>query len=277
MPASFLIRHWKKELQVFQDNYSILLKTSNTDAIHDLRVAVKKLRSYYKFYSTIFDLNPSRAFVQTENLFAVLGKQRNVEICLEVLDKQKEAEKIPGLHRHFKIYLTETELRSKKALQEYNPEELKSLTTEIEKTILNEDEDSIKDKARNFFKTNLHDVIHQMHRFDETYHLVRKKLKDVFYWSKMMQPYFYFSSNELKLLDKALDRLGSCQDHEILRIQTRHYRRSFAVKGSQEFESLKELDKLIKDHKQKLLDEAHHMLKELLKEHKKSDPGILNR
>src|SRR5215831_3746580 len=117
MSANFLVQHWKKELQTFQENLAVLLKTSNTDAIHDLRVAVKKLRSYFKFYSEVFEEPNSLLFVETEKLFSVLGKQRNIEICLELLRHLNYLEKLPGFHRYLKIFLSETELRSNLALQ----------------------------------------------------------------------------------------------------------------------------------------------------------------
>jgi CHAD domain-containing protein len=264
MPVSFLIRHWKKELQVFQENFSKLLKTSDTDAIHDLRVAVKKLRSYYKFYSIIFDKNNPSLFQQTENLFAVLGKQRNVEICLELLSQLKYAEKLPGLHRHFNIFLSETELRSKLALQSYSMDELQALTLEIEQDILNPPEEIIMEEARGTIKTSIDESHHLLHNFDENFHLVRKKLKDVFYWSKMLPVQFYFSTSQVEKLDDSLDLLGKIQDHEILRSNSRYFRRNFLVKGDKEFELIKELENFLKEDKKSMLEKVHKLLKNLL-------------
>jgi hypothetical protein len=186
-------------------------------------------------------------------------------------------EKLAALQRHFNIFLNETELRSRIALTEYNLAALNKLTDKMEKTISIQPEQLIKNKAEYIFESTLHEVRHELHRFDENFHLIRKKLKDVFYWSKMLPGNFYFSDDETKILDNALENLGSGHDCEIMKKQARQYRGNFVIKGSHEFMTLKEFEKLLKENKQKKLDDAHELIKELLKEHKKTDEKIMNR
>ena len=249
---------------MFQENFSTLLESSNPDAIHDLRVAVKKLRSYFKFFSEISEESNSILFVETEKLFSVLGKQRNVEICFELLGQLNYLEKLPGLHRHLKIFLSETELRSKLALQSYTMDNLNVLTVEIEQAVSVQTEEIILEKSRTLLKTSIDKAHHEGHRIDENFHLVRKKLKDVFYWSRMLPVHFYFSTTQIEDLDNSLDLLGKIQDHELLRLNTKFYRRSFLDKGDKEFETIKQLEELLKENKKTMLEKVQKMLKNLL-------------
>src|SRR5437762_4000643 len=121
MPVAFLMRHWKKELQLFHKNLLILQRSSNSEAIHDLRVSVKKMRSYSKIYSEVFKNDKTDIFfAETKKLFSVLGRQRNIEICLESLCHFKS--EIFPIQKHFEFYLKETTGRSEIALKEYKAE-----------------------------------------------------------------------------------------------------------------------------------------------------------
>src|SRR6185369_8930329 len=101
MPLPFLIRHWKKELQVFHENLLILQKSSDTEAIHDIRVSIKKLRSYTKLFSEVFDKDPKKHLTETKNLFSILGRQRNIEISVELLDHFKAIGSHSPIQKHF--------------------------------------------------------------------------------------------------------------------------------------------------------------------------------
>src|SRR5437868_5585957 len=101
MPAHFLIVYWKKELQVFYKNLLLLQKGSGSEAIHDLRVSIKKLRSYFRLYSAVFTKTSRTSFpASLRNLFSILGRQRNNEICIELLHRFQTKQLI-SLKKHF--------------------------------------------------------------------------------------------------------------------------------------------------------------------------------
>ena len=266
MPVSFLLRHWKKELQVFHKNLLLLRNSSNPEAIHDLRVSVKKLRSYSKLYSALFKNDqPIHFLAETKKLFSVLGKQRNIEISLELLHQFKPKELLPPIQKHFEFYLRETRERSLSALLEYNADGLRSLTIEIEKIVSGIDDESIKPRLLGLIRSSISEVRRQLKDFDKNYHLVRKKLKDIFYWSDILPADFYFSKQELKTLKSILDDLGNLQDYEVLEINLRHYRKTVVAKGNDEYDDVKKLEESVSQDKQGLLDKADKKINAFLK------------
>src|SRR4030095_4329144 len=87
MPAdNSIVRHWQTELKVFDQNLLLLKEQLSPDAIHDLRVAVKKLRSYLKLWAILFNKKHEKdSFETTNQLFSILGKHRNIEISKGLL------------------------------------------------------------------------------------------------------------------------------------------------------------------------------------------------
>ncbi len=75
-------------------------------------------------------------------------------------------------------------------------------------------------------------------------------------------------------MDKVLDQLGSWQDHQVLLIRTKHFRKDFVAKKTQEHRSYKRLEEHLKGKSEKLLASANTNLQKLLKpfEEKKTTP-----
>ena len=137
-------------MQVFHENLLILQKSDNTEALHDIRVSIKKLRSYTKLFSEIFNKDPKKLFAETKDLFSVLGRQRNIEISLELLDHFKTKGSHSSMKKHLEFYLNETKQQSISALQQYKVDGLRSLTIEIEKTVSGIDDEKIKIFRKDF-------------------------------------------------------------------------------------------------------------------------------
>lgn len=267
MPASFLIRHWKKELQVFYKNLFLLQKgSSNPEAIHDLRVSIKKLRSYTKLYSALFNNDRNiTCFAETKKLFSVLGRQRNIEISLELIRDFKAKEFIVPVKRHLEFYLKETMQRSKSALRQYKAEGLRSLTIEIERNSGLKDDEEMKAEVRKLMGSWFENVRHLMRDFEKNYHLIRKKLKDLFYWARILPFDFFFSKQELKTVKIILDDLGNSRDCEVLRTNLQRYRKIVLGKGCAEYGHAKKLEENLNQNKHGFLDKAEKMVTTVLK------------
>ena len=81
-----ILRHWQSELEVFGHNFSLLHHDMSVEAIHDLRVAIKKLRSYVKLYSSLCKKKqPEPLLAMLKTVFAVFGKHRNIDIMKELM------------------------------------------------------------------------------------------------------------------------------------------------------------------------------------------------
>ena len=81
-----LAMFWKKEQRVFYNNLAILKQYSQKEAVHDIRVSIKKLRAALELY-VLLNEEPLWKYPlkKTETLFSILGKQRDIEICIEFL------------------------------------------------------------------------------------------------------------------------------------------------------------------------------------------------
>ena len=90
MPAAnFILKDWIKQQTVFLQNLEELKKqekAETVDLVHDLRVAIKKLRAYLKLLGVLLGKKGNtNLFQKTEDLFNVLGKHRDIEMALEGL------------------------------------------------------------------------------------------------------------------------------------------------------------------------------------------------
>lgn len=272
MPAQFLIRSWKKELQVFYRNLSILQNNLDQEAIHDLRVSIKKLRSYYRLYVNILAKDKDAVFsLATKKLFSVLGRQRNIEISIELFQKLNGEKKISELEKHFKLFLEETKQSSRSVLKHYAPVELRKSTLEIEKNSSQLEDEKIKRDLLRLFKNSIADVKKHLKDFSENYHIARKKLKDIFYWNEILPENFYFKKQELKSLKTILDHLGDAQDLVVLRSNLKYFRKTFLAKGEEEYRSLHQFEEKIIAKRENYLEKAEEEIRKLFSAHKKTD------
>ena len=81
-----ILRHWQTEVQAFDQNFTVLQSKMDIDAIHDLRVAIKKIHSYVKLYPSLFKKKePEELLAMLRGLFSVFGKHRNIDIVRKLL------------------------------------------------------------------------------------------------------------------------------------------------------------------------------------------------
>jgi CHAD domain-containing protein len=263
--SNFILLHWKEEEKVFNKNFEILCNGPDKKAVHDIRVAIKKLRACLKLYAIITGKkNWQNLFTETKNLFAVLGKERDVEMCLELLiDAEKKSKQN---YTNMKIYLQSIlqtmEAWSLGALKNYPKTELADLTS-----LLGLDAE---ETAKEWFIVKTVDAINDYLKQTKNYykqpHKIRKLLKDVYYWLKML-PKNVLADNSLgKKLEGILDDFGDWQNIEILLTKVKHFRKDNLPDSFGEYDSLKTLEKTVERRKEKLLKDVLHITKQHVKE-----------
>jgi len=262
--ADFIFTHWEKEQQVFNDNLAVLNKHPGKKAVHDLRVAVKKLRAALELYSLISEksLQPYR-LEETEQLFSILGKQRDIEICLEIINTfQKEtSNKYPDLKYYFRAVLSTAHTRTKKAVQQYQKKE----TEEIAVLLKNETPvlatEELKQKIEGIIKTQLNNC----GNFYNKPHKLRQQLKEIYYWIKMIPGSLFSRVEYEKELHDLLDDFGNWQNLTVFEIKLRHFRKDYLPKKFPEYEAAKMLETTVKEKKEKLLKVALDKTSSLLR------------
>src|SRR5258706_755958 len=112
MEPNFIIQHWEKQLTVFSENFLSLQKEISKDAVHDWRVAVKKLRSYAKLRARLTGKNENKKKpAPTDELFNVMGKYRDLQMSLALFSgiEERHKQKYPLLKEIFRITFSESQ------------------------------------------------------------------------------------------------------------------------------------------------------------------------
>ena len=261
----FIYVFWKKEQKEFKKNISVLKKHPAKKAVHDLRVAVKKLRAATELYYHVSEKPlPEDPLQETEKFFSILGKQRDVEICLEIIDKiQKETgKKFPELKCYFRTILSVTHNWSKKAINNYKKKELGNLSLKIKDEMPVIEEDKLKNKIINIINTHLAgstDLYKKPHK-------LRQQLKEIYYWIKMLPQSLFNRFEYEKDLHHLLEDYGNWQNFIVFEIKLKHFRKDYLSKTFSEYESIKFLENDIKEKKERLLKDAFYKTRKLLKQ-----------
>ncbi len=260
MPATlFILRHWKKQEKLFFENINKLRLATEPNAIHDLRVAFKKLRSYQKLLGIVFkQYEDKHLFEKTEQLFGVLGKHRDIETGLLLLQAFEKENKTVYREAgdHLKTILLQTGAWVKNALKEYDEKELKDITLQLEQNLKGTARQELLDKSRNVVNKKLKEAKRLTIDLDRHPHLVRKLFKDIFYWTSLSPKDISLNSDELNKIKRALDYLGDWQDHEMLHKKIKHFRKDFLPGSKEEYTLLKDLEDYIEAKKKKILGKA---------------------
>jgi CHAD domain-containing protein len=257
---NLILKNWREQELVFVENLNICRKRPTIDAIHDIRVAIKKMRSYLRLKGLFNDEPWKDEFSKIATLFKSTGRLRDLDKSLHVIRKYEQENSLA--YPLLKQYLIKTRglIRNwiKKEAREFEPQfgvltdQLRSLSITdmliIEK-IIEETAEKIK-KVKNLGK-----------HIKKNAHEMRKQLKDVFYWVKMCPEDLVAGSIAIKPLDKFIDELGHWQDHFVLRRKLKHYRKETAMPD--EKDQLKDLDKKLEDGQEEILHKAKDKLEDV--------------
>lgn len=263
---NFIIRHWQTELQSFHQNLLLLQQELATEAIHDLRVAIKKLRSYLKLYAALSKKkNTEQGFEKTEELFSVLGKYQNIEVSRKLVLSffKKNDSVLTSLLSYLQSLQDQTRQYCRQALDKYEDEQLTGLTLQLEQDLGVLDEEQLNQKMATLLRSYMKIVKQDLKNFDKRFHRIRKQLKDIFYWSKISPIDLVFSKSQLKMMEKILDHLGAVQDHEVLNANLGNFRKTILANETPESIAIKKSEQRVERKKIGLLQKAQRMIKEL--------------
>jgi CHAD domain-containing protein len=259
--------NWEKQQTIFLENLTALKLGLSGKEIHDLRVAIKKLRSYLVLYNRI--TGPDEAglqFSKTDTIFNITGKYRDIEISLNLLEtfKHGKKRKYPSLHSYFQSTLRIAEEKTAIALKKFKPTELEMIGETILQRMSPENPDNILSKTIEQSKQKLAAIIALFKQQDKQPHELRKQLKELYYWLMILPAGVVLSKSAIKKLNTILDQLGSWQDHQVLLVRTKHFRKDFVAKKTPEHHDYKRLGKTLEEKSDKLLAAANTSLQKLL-------------
>jgi CHAD domain-containing protein len=259
-----IFRHWQAELNVSHKNISILQAALNAKAIHDLRVAIKKLRCYFKFYLLLFERKEAeKLFSDTNRLFSILGKHRNIEVSRKLLSSPgKNNQALKFFFVHLQTMQKQTGMYCKQTLAKYKPDELNKLTKEMKADLENYTSEETLNKLNKVIKASFEKVKHDLKHFKDRSHLIRKALKDIFYRLSIFEnpP---LSNTQIKTIDKILNHLGNAQDGEVVITNLKSFRKMILPKETAEYNLIRKTEQDLRSKKDALLDKAEKMTQKL--------------
>jgi CHAD domain-containing protein len=275
MPADyFIVSHWKAEVKVLDQNLFVLKDQLKADPIHDLRVAIKKLRSYSKLCSILLNGKDFKtAFENTNHLFSMLGKHRNIQIAKELLSSPPGKSKtIPdSLLIFLELLQEQVAPYCQQAIQRYDRTGMDQLTDQIEKDMLGLTTEDGVAKVKDVLISSFENVEDSLKHFQKKSHLIRKRLKDIYYWLKILPEGYAPPKEEIKTIDKILDHLGRVQDNEVLVNTLKTFRKAILSNTQTEYDLVKEIEATAKKKKESLLKKAHTMTGNLVSEFREKE------
>ena len=238
-----LLGEWKANEKEITKNISILLSEINSGAIHDTRVAIKKLRAYFELLNEL-DKSSKNDLPQTKALFDILGKHREWDIILKHLQKSPDdmGELCPLFVTHIRKVKKQISFLIKNMLNEYNIDELKEAENRIEELIKTITLHKLSGNSKKIIMRQVLKLKKGSILFEKEPHYTRKLLKVIFYWINLFPPESLYSKTQVKHLNAFLDKLGKWHDLEIVFIKIKNYRKDYLAKSLDEYRVLKKLE-----------------------------------
>jgi hypothetical protein len=148
------------------------------------------------------------------------------------------------------------------ALKNYREEELNGLTLLLSKDADETDKDWLIKKTIEI----INEQLLQIKNYYRQPHKMRKLLKDVYYWLKMLPKDSISNTSLEKKLEKVLDDFGNWQNAEVLLSKARHFRKDSLPVSFGEYDSIKTFEKKTGERKETLLKDLLHKIKRHVKE-----------
>src|SRR5258705_3489704 len=220
---NLISKNWLQQEKVLNDNLIISRKRPTKDSIHDLRVAVKKMRSYLRLKEQLTGEKWKEAFSKISALFKSFGRLRDYDMSLTLIRKSERKELLAFIP--FKEYLSvNRSLTRKWAKQEaikFNEQEPGVFNEQF--NLLAGTNAEIREKIIQLSALKIIKVKSLSKHLQHNAHEIRKQLKDVYYWLKICPKDLAESFMNMKVLDRLLNYFGSWQDHVILRKKINQY------------------------------------------------------
>ena len=257
---NLIVKNWLEQEAVFNENLTICRKRPTITAIHDIRVAVKKMRSYLRLKDLFDDQNWKDEFSPIAIFFKSTGRLRDIDKSLHVLRDYEKKHLTP--YPFLKEYL----LKTRTLIRNWVRKEATQFT--LDTTVFKDQLRSISITDPGIIERIVEEASQRIKKIRslgrhvrKNAHEIRKQLKDVYYWIKLCPETYFNGSIDLKVLDKCINELGHWQDHFILKRKINLYRKELGL--AYEKEQLKEFDKRLEDEQQKILHKAKKQLQEV--------------
>ncbi|TMI97975.1 MAG: CHAD domain-containing protein [Bacteroidetes bacterium] len=253
--TNLILKNWLQQEKIFNTNLVLSRKRPTKISVHDLRVSVKKMRSYLRLKEELTKEEWKGSFSKISALFKSFGRLRDYDMSLILIRKLERKELLSFIF--FKEYLSVNRSLSRKWAKQYA---LKF--NEYEPGVFNQQfislagsKEEISEKIVELSALKIKKVKTLAKHFHKNAHEIRKQLKDLYYWLKISPKDFAERFINMKALDRILTYLGNWQDHVILKKKIKQYIQDLP-KRNEEKVMLKNLEKKLVPTQKEILDRA---------------------
>lgn len=265
VPDNFILQHWDEQHRIFISNLHALRHKAGRNPAHDLRVSIKKIRSYLKLAQEISGNEWKNEFIGTKELFSTVGKYHDVRVSISLVNYYQKNQHfvIPSFKKQLKAMLSIVRNWLGKAVKDYDEKKFELLTGFVQSSLSGYTNEALEKKIGELVENKFSEAGKLTDHFKKNAHRIRKLLKDIYYWLKTCPANPVFDEAQMKQFDKALENLGSWQDLFVLEKKLKHLRKEYLLKRSGEFSAASEFEKFLKKEKDDLLSSAEKKIREL--------------
>jgi len=250
-----ILKNWLLQEKIFNENFILSRKRPTKISVHDLRVAVKKMRSYLRLKEELTKDEWKGSFSKISALFKSFGRLRDYDMPLTLIRKLERKESLSLIF--FKEYLSiNRSLARKWAKQDalkFNEQVPDVFIQQFDS--LQDIKDEICEKIIQLSALKIKKVKRLVKHFQRNAHEIRKQLKDLYYWLKICPKDLAEGFINTKSLDRILTYLGNWQDHVILKKKIKQYMKDLP-KRNEEKVMLKDLERKLVLTQKEILDRA---------------------
>ena len=256
-----ILQNWWQQKKIFTQNLLICRKRPTKVSVHELRVAVKRIRSYLRLKKKIAGEDWKQLLSTILALFKSFGKLGDFDMSLTLLRQQERKEQLS--FDNFRDFLRVNRALTRKWVRQdavkFNLQELEVLTQQFNLDLTDKE---ICERILHCSMVKVKEVKILSKHFQKNAHKIRKELKDVHHWIRICPKDFTENVIRMRALDQMLKSLGSWQDHYVLRKKITQYAKDLA--SNEEKDILKILDTKLAGAQDDLLAKAKHKWKAVI-------------
>ena len=253
--TNLILKNWLLQEKVFNENLILSRKRPTKLFVHDLRVAVKKMRSYLRLKEELTGVEWKGSFLKTSALFKSFGRLRDYDMSLTLIRKLERKEFLSFIF--FKEYLSVNRSLSRKWAKQdalkFNEQEPHIFNQQFDLLPIGKEE--ICEKIIQLSALKIKKVKNLAKHFQKNAHEIRKQLKDLYYWLKICPKGVVEGFINMRVLDRMLTYLGNWQDHVILKKKIKQYKQDLPKRNEEKI-MLKDLEKKLVPTQKEILERA---------------------
>jgi len=265
--SNYLLDYWNAQSLVFTENLDSIRRKPVKKAVHDIRVAIKKLKSTLHLANQVAEDRELLKMDSIQRFFRISGKYRDVDVSLSLLRKtcKEEAVSIPSMKKNLHAMLAMTRNTTHEAAGWPHESELGSLTSGIQLSLTGITNEMLNKKTEDLAARTLDEVKSLSQNLSHHAHPVRKKLKELYYWLSQCTANPFFDKKQMKIFDKALSALGHWHDYFVFKIKLKKFRKEYLVKGTAEYDQSRKTEDITELLMEQWLANAGNKIHTLLK------------